>query len=276
MILRASQLHSSYPALREVHFIDADSVYIDDECLKNGGIGKGTTLWPNVYIVGKTSLGKNCEVLPGAFIDNATIHDNAEIGLFLVIRRCTIGSYAKIPYHTELADTVVGEYTNIARNVTVSNFDGIEKHKTFIGNGCFIGTDVNIMPPITIGNEVRVFPKIRLAAKEPIPDHAFVIPEIRNGRESIKILKNSSFKLPHDFCWIWSKQPMTPHYVKEFFARGYEVFDSRLNSCFVLWLTASLKVLNQQTPVELIKSEGEEGIRKLMDILGRIEHGVFS
>lgn len=184
--------------------LDPQTVWID----KRATIGEGVYFFPFSHVRGASRIGKNVIIDHGSIIDCSTIGDNTEIGIGNIIRRAMIGVCCKIPYNAELIDITIGEETNIARGVTISNFNGIEKQKTIIGARCFIGTDVNIVPEIEIGDEVRIYPKFLVQSKTPIPPHAWVLPKCENGRQGIAIRENSSFKIPGHWRWIWTREPM--------------------------------------------------------------------
>lgn len=187
-----------------VSCLDPQTTWIDQRAI----ISEGAYFFPFSQVRGASRIGKNVVVDHGSLIDWSLIDDNVEIGTGNIIRRACIGARCKIPYDAELIDIVIGEETNIARGVTISNFDGLEKQKTIIGARCFIGTDVNIVPEIEIGDEVRIYPKLLVASKTPIPSHACVFPKCENGRHGIMIRENSSFKIPCHWRWVWTREPM--------------------------------------------------------------------
>lgn len=188
----------------KVWCLDPQTVWIDKRAI----ISEGVYFFPFSSVRGVSWIGKNVVVDQGSVIDWSYIGNNVEIGIGNIFRRTHVGERCKIPYNAELIDIVIGEETNIARGVTISNFDGIEKQKTIIGARCFIGTDVNIVPEIEIGDEVRIYPKLLVASKTLIPSHAWILPKCENGRHGITIRENSSFKIPGHWRWIWTREPM--------------------------------------------------------------------
>lgn len=187
-----------------VSCLDPQTVWIDQRAI----ISEGVFFFPFSQVRGVSKIGKNVVIDHGSLIDWSLIGNDVEIGTGNILRRACVGARCKIPYDAELIDIVIGEETNIARGVTVSNFNGIEKQKTIIGARCFIGTDVNIVPEIELGDEVRVYPKLLVASKTPIPSHAWVLPKCENGRHGITIRENSSFKIPGHWRWVWTREPM--------------------------------------------------------------------
>lgn len=165
-----------------VQFLDVNRVLVDDEV----EIGEGTIIYPNVTLLGKTKIGKNCKILPNCFFENAVIgdnvtidstkisdsevmdgttvgpfahlrnhtivHKNCRIGNFVEFKNCNFGEGSKCAHLTYLGDSEVGEHVNIGCGVVTVNYDGKNKFKTKIGNHAFIGSNVNIIAPVTIGD----------------------------------------------------------------------------------------------------------------------------
>lgn len=199
---RAKKREENYDP--KISCLDPQTVWIDKRAI----ISEGVSFFPFSSVRGVSRIGKNVVIDQGSVIDWSYIGEGVEIGIGNILRRALVGERCKIPYDAELVDIVIGEETNIARGVTISNFDGLEKQKTIIGARCFIGTDVNIMPGIEIGDEARIYPKLLVASKTSIPPHAWILPKCENGRHGIIIRENSSFKIPGHWRWIWTREPM--------------------------------------------------------------------
>jgi bifunctional UDP-N-acetylglucosamine pyrophosphorylase/glucosamine-1-phosphate N-acetyltransferase len=168
--------------LNGVTIIDPTSTYIDEEV----EIGRDTVIWPFTFIHGKTVIGEACKIGPSTTIHNSTIADRVrveqsvveesvvgpdcrigpmahlrpgceleaevEVGNFAELKKAKVGRGVKCHHHSYLGDVSIGERTNIGAGVITSNYNGIEKHRTEIGNDAFIGTNVNLVAPITIGD----------------------------------------------------------------------------------------------------------------------------
>ena len=83
------------------------------------------------------------------------IGKNSRIGNFVEIKNSIIGQGSKIAHHAYIGDTEIGQDVNIGAGVIVCNYDGEKKHKTIIQDGAFIGSNVNLIAPVTI--EARAF-----------------------------------------------------------------------------------------------------------------------
>ncbi|WP_417543594.1 bifunctional UDP-N-acetylglucosamine diphosphorylase/glucosamine-1-phosphate N-acetyltransferase GlmU [Marinobacter sp.] len=154
-------------------------------------IGNDILIDVNVVFEGKVSLGNNVSVGPGCVIRDAVIADGAQINAHSVIEGAVIGAnaqigpFARIRPGTELAantkignfvetkKTVVGEGskinhlsyvgdTSLGRNVNVGagtitcNYDGVNKFRTVIGDGVFVGSNTSLVAPVRIGAGVTV------------------------------------------------------------------------------------------------------------------------
>ena len=78
------------------------------------------------------------------------IGTNVKVGNFVEIKNSQIGPNSKIAHHAYIGDARVGSGVNIGAGVIVCNFDGREKHRTIIGDNVFIGSNVNLIAPITL------------------------------------------------------------------------------------------------------------------------------
>ena len=137
-------------------------------------IGKNTIIYPNCYIDKNSKIGENCKVLPGCFIEGSEIGSDVQVGPFAHLRAGTklgnhvrlgnfcetknaqIGEDTKIAHLTYVGDAVVGRNCNFGCGVVFANFDGVEKHQTYIGDNCFIGCNANLIAPLNIGNNVFI------------------------------------------------------------------------------------------------------------------------
>lgn len=141
----------------------------------------------NVIIQGQVNLGdgvkigagcilkdcdieNNVEIMPYSIIDGARIGDDSSIGPFARIRpetvieksvhignfvevkKSTIGNDTKCGHLSYIGDSTVGRRVNIGAGVITCNYDGANKHQTKIGNDVFVGSDCQIIAPVTIGN----------------------------------------------------------------------------------------------------------------------------
>ena len=102
-------------------------------------------------------IGDHVTVGPFAHIRNQSIvSDNVRIGNFVEIKKSTLSKGVKSAHLTYLGDSEIGENTNIGCGTITVNYDGTNKHKTVIGKNSFIGSNVNLIAPITIGDNATI------------------------------------------------------------------------------------------------------------------------
>ena len=107
---------------------DPDTAYIDRDVV----IGPDTIIHPGVSIEGRTTIGSRCEIHSGVRIISSQI-----------------GS--KSMHLAYLRDAIIGEKVNIGAGTITCNYDGTVKNKTIIDDGAFIGSDTQLVAPVTIG-----------------------------------------------------------------------------------------------------------------------------
>ncbi len=160
---------------------DPSSVYIDSDA----EFGEDTVLLPNTHVTGASRIGKQCEIGPNSVVrdsiigdgcritssvvDGSTLEADVEVGPFSNIRAgCRLGAGVHIGTSVEIKNSRIGPGTasghfsyigdadlganvNIGAGTVTCNYDGEKKHKTYIGDGAFIGCDTMLIAPLTIG-----------------------------------------------------------------------------------------------------------------------------
>lgn len=165
-----------------VTIIDPDNTYIDWGVT----IGPDTVIWPGVVITGATVVGERCVVEPHVFVSDCHIGDgshillgsrlnqaivsegasvgpmahlrpearigkNCRVGNFVEVKKTILGDGSKASHLTYLGDSEIGRDVNIGCGTITCNYDGKKKHKTLIGDHCFVGSDVQFVAPVSIG-----------------------------------------------------------------------------------------------------------------------------
>ena len=154
-------------------------------------IGADTTIEPFVQILGATRIGNDCRirsysvisssqigdgvlVRPGCMIDGARVEksavigpythlrpgseigEGAHVGNFVEAKNLRLGKGSKANHLTYLGDTEIGEGVNIGAGTITCNYDGVNKHKTVIEDGVFIGSDATLVAPVRVGKGAYV------------------------------------------------------------------------------------------------------------------------
>lgn len=119
--------------------------------INNGKIGKNCTVTSSTIRNG--AIGNNVTLGPNAYLrPNANVGDNCRIGDFVEIKNANIGGGTKISHLTYVGDADLGERINVGCGVIFANYDGKHKHRTTVGDDCFIGSNSNLVAPINIAS----------------------------------------------------------------------------------------------------------------------------
>lgn len=169
-----------------VTLIDPASTYIEAGVT----IGADTIIYPGTVLKGKTAIGEDCIIGPQSEISNSTLHngvtvkqsvldqaevgDESSIGPFAYLRpgsivgkHCKIGDFvelknaklddgSKVSHLSYVGDAEVGKDVNIGCGAITVNYDGFNKSKTIIGDHAFIGSNVNLIAPVKVGEGAYV------------------------------------------------------------------------------------------------------------------------
>lgn len=144
-------------------FIDVNAVFEGDVSLGDGTriesnnlirdskLGAGNIVHSNCHLEGATS-GDNCEIGPFARLrPGADLANNVKVGNFVEIKKSTVADGSKVNHLTYIGDAEIGIGVNVGAGTITCNYDGVNKHKTTIGDKAFIGSNVNLMAPVEVG-----------------------------------------------------------------------------------------------------------------------------
>ncbi|MGE3354952.1 MAG: bifunctional N-acetylglucosamine-1-phosphate uridyltransferase/glucosamine-1-phosphate acetyltransferase [Planctomycetota bacterium] len=128
---------------------DPASTFIDHDV----EIGADTRILPCTVISTGCRVGKGCEVGPFAHLRAGTVlEDGAEIGNFVEAKKSVLGAGSKAKHLTYLGDATIGRKANIGAGTITANYDGVHKHETVIGDGCFVGSGTVLVAPTEMGD----------------------------------------------------------------------------------------------------------------------------
>ena len=149
---------------------DSSTTYIYDDVK----IGKDTVIHPNTTIKSDVEIGDNCEIGPNSYIrEGCRLANKVKIGSFVQIKKTIVGEGTKIPHLSYMGDCEIGEKTNIGCGTITCNYDGFNKSKTIIGNNCFIGSNTNLIAPVTVGD--NAFIAAGSTITDDVPEYALAI-----------------------------------------------------------------------------------------------------
>jgi len=150
-------------------------VFIDINCVFNGKVflGDGCKIGPNCVLTNVT-LGADCEIHPNSVLEGCQIEADCHIGPFARLREgtqlatgCKIGNFvetkkavfgkgSKASHLSYLGDVHLGKKVNIGAGTITCNYDGVNKHQTIIEDGVFIGSDTQLIAPVTVGANATI------------------------------------------------------------------------------------------------------------------------
>jgi len=118
--------------------------------LKDCHIGSGTQLHPYTMI-DDAVIGKDCQLGPFARVRPGTeLKDSAKLGNFVEIKKAVIGEGSKVNHLSYVGDAELGKNVNVGAGTITCNYDGVNKFKTIIGDGVFIGSNAVLVAPVEI------------------------------------------------------------------------------------------------------------------------------
>lgn len=166
---------------RGVWMLDPGRVYLDASVT----LGSGVRLYPGVHLEGSTAVGDDTQVGPEVFAVDSTIGSDSRVwysvlrdvqvgdqvevgpyaslrpgtvlergskaGTFVEIKNTQVREGAKVPHLAYMGDAEIGPKANIGAGSITCNYDGVEKHRTIIGGGAFIGSATMLVAPVEIG-----------------------------------------------------------------------------------------------------------------------------
>ncbi|MDF1877633.1 bifunctional UDP-N-acetylglucosamine diphosphorylase/glucosamine-1-phosphate N-acetyltransferase GlmU [Sulfurimonas sp. SAG-AH-194-L11] len=140
-------------------YIDS-SVAFEGECIvENGCRLTGETLIKESHIksgsVIEDSIVKNSDVGPLAHLRPASYIEDTHIGNFVEVKKSSLKG-VKAGHLSYLGDSQIDEGTNIGAGTITCNYDGVKKYKTIIGKNVFIGSDTQLVAPVTIEDDVMI------------------------------------------------------------------------------------------------------------------------
>ncbi len=165
-----------------VTILDPERVMVDHQVT----IGRDTVLYPGVVLEGQTHVGEHCTIRSNSRLTNSVvdrgvmildacvlqeatveekavigpmahlrpgsvIHRRAKVGNFVELKKTEVGEGSKVNHLSYLGDTWVGRNVNVGAGTITCNYDGYRKARTVIEDNVFIGSDVQLIAPVTIG-----------------------------------------------------------------------------------------------------------------------------
>ena len=172
---------------RGVSMHDPSSIRIEADV----EIGEDTVLGANVQLIGRTRIGHGCRIDAGVVLETCELGDfvhikpytvaaysrlstgvevgpfahlrrgtelgeRAKIGNFVETKQARLGPHSKASHLSYLGDCEIGRHVNVGAGTITCNYDGIDKHRTVLEDGVFIGSDTQLVAPVRVGRNATV------------------------------------------------------------------------------------------------------------------------
>lgn len=134
-----------------------DGVHIEANCIiKNSSIAAGSKVkafshLEDAIVAQACDIGPYARLRPGAVLENG-----AKVGNFCEVKKSVIGAGSKVNHLTYIGDATIGKDVNIGAGTITCNYDGVNKFKTQIEDGVFIGSNSSLVAPVVIGENATV------------------------------------------------------------------------------------------------------------------------
>jgi bifunctional UDP-N-acetylglucosamine pyrophosphorylase/glucosamine-1-phosphate N-acetyltransferase len=172
--------------LNGITFVDPETAFIQADVT----LGPDSVIFPNTFLEGNTSIGPACRIGPNTVIrdstlgsrcivfasvvEGSTLEDDVDVGPFGHLRKgahlasgvhmgnygevknAFLGPGTKMGHFSYVGDATIGRDVNIGAGTITCNYDGKRKHRTEIGEGAFIGSDVMLVAPLRVGERARI------------------------------------------------------------------------------------------------------------------------
>jgi len=113
-------------------------------------IGKGANILGFCHIE-QAKIGENANIGPFARLrPGANLSENVKVGNFVEVKKSNIAKGAKLNHLSYIGDAEIGKNANIGAGTITCNYDGVNKHKTIIGEGVFVGSNTSLIAPVKI------------------------------------------------------------------------------------------------------------------------------
>lgn len=157
------EITAGYDVTIDIDVICEGSVTLGDHVtvgpytlIRNSTIESGVTILSHCVIEGAT-IRSGARIGPFARIRPTTVlAENVHIGNFVEVKQSEVGQASKINHLSYIGDSEIGQRVNIGAGTITCNYDGANKHKTTLGNDVFVGSDTQLIAPVSIGDGATI------------------------------------------------------------------------------------------------------------------------
>ncbi len=141
--------------------------------IRDAVLGRGVTIRP-YSVIEEARVGDAAIVGPFARLREGTdLAEGVHVGNFVETKKAKLHAGVKANHLTYLGDTEIGERTNVGAGVITCNYDGFQKHRTTIGRDVFVGSDSQLVAPVTIGDRAVI--AAGTTVTEDVPEDALAL-----------------------------------------------------------------------------------------------------
>jgi len=124
--------------------------------IQGSEIADGTTIYANT-VIENSILGEDTLIGPFARLrPGSNLADKVKIGNFVETKNAQLSEGVKVNHLSYVGDASVGDNTNIGAGVITCNYDGANKHQTTIGRDVFVGSDCQLIAPVTVADQATI------------------------------------------------------------------------------------------------------------------------
>lgn len=184
------------------------NIYID----RDARVGRDTVIAPHCHITGSTVIGEGVFIGPCSMIHNCVVDDrvviegfvsmegaevkedvkigpfsrlrtgtvlekSVKVGNFVEVKKSTLGEGTKASHLSYIGDSAIGGNVNIGAGTITCNYDGVNKHKTVIGDNVFVGSNTELVAPVTVGNDAVIGAGTTVTKN--VPEGSLVVSRVR-------------------------------------------------------------------------------------------------
>ena len=158
-----------------------DNVQVGPNCVfTNSRVANGSTIKAN-SVLEDAVVGESCDIGPFARLRPGTVLSRgAKIGNFVETKKAVLGEGSKVNHLSYIGDSEIGDNVNVGAGTITCNYDGVNKSKTVIGDGAFIGSNTSLVAPVTVGKNATVGAGSTITSNVPDEDLAVARGKQRN------------------------------------------------------------------------------------------------
>jgi bifunctional UDP-N-acetylglucosamine pyrophosphorylase / glucosamine-1-phosphate N-acetyltransferase len=121
---------------------DLEDTYVGDGAIVEHSVGRGA------------EVGDGASVGPYSFLRPGTVlEEGAKVGAYCEVKNTRVGEGSKVPHLSYVGDTEIGAGANLGAGTITANYDGVNKHRTTVGEGAFTGVNTTLIAPVEVGED---------------------------------------------------------------------------------------------------------------------------